>query len=116
MALKRLVHRILDLAAGAVPNAIAATLGDESISFSEVDRRANRSARALQALGVEPGDRVALWSAIGLRNLDVYFGVLRRGATFVALNPEYSADEALAMLEYSRVRVLLADWAHREAG
>jgi fatty-acyl-CoA synthase len=116
MPLKRLVHRILDLAADSVPNAIAATLGDETLTFGEADRRASLTARALEQLRVRPRDRVALWSAIGMRNLDVYFGTLRCGASFVSLNPDYSADEAQAMLEYSKVRVLIVDWPRREAG
>jgi hypothetical protein len=48
MPLKRLVHRILDLAADSVPNAIAATLGDETLTFGEADRRASLTARALE--------------------------------------------------------------------
>lgn len=116
MFLKRLVHRVLDLAASAAPNALAATLNDDTVTFGEADRRSNRTARALEAMGVLPRDRVALWASIDLRNIDIYFGTLRRGATFLSLNPDFSEDETAAMLEYAKPRVLVVDWAHREAG
>ena len=116
MLTKRLVHRILDLAAGEVPNALAATLGEETLTFREADRRANRTARALEQLGVGPGDRVSYWSGIAMRNLDVYFGILRRGATFVPMNPAFAFEEARAMVEYIRPVLLIVDRDLIEAG
>ena len=116
MLTKRLVHRILDLAANEVPNALAVTLGEETLSFAEASARANRTARALEQIGVKPGDRVSYWSGIGLRNLDIYFGILRRGATFVPMNPAFAYEEARAMVEYIRPVLLIVDFDHVEAG
>lgn len=116
MLTKRLVHRILDLAAAEVPNALAATLGEETLTFGQASARANKTARALEQLGVRAGDRVSFWSGMGLRNLDVYFGILRRGATFVPMNPAFSHEEARATVDYIRPTLLIVDHAHVEPG
>lgn len=112
--MKRLVGRILDNAVSATPNRLAVTLGDESLTFAEVDRRANQMARALSACGVKRGDRVMTWSGISLHYVELYFAIIRLGATFVPLNPSFGDDEAAAMASYIRPHFLVADDAHLE--
>ncbi|MGE0383340.1 MAG: class I adenylate-forming enzyme family protein [Gammaproteobacteria bacterium] len=114
--MRHLVHRILDLAAETTPNRLAVTFGDERLTFAEADARANRTARALTALGVRPGDRILFWSAIGLRCVDAYFGTLRAGACFVPLNPEFSPAEVEPIVAYVRPALLLVDGPRMEAG
>jgi acyl-CoA synthetase (AMP-forming)/AMP-acid ligase II len=109
---KRVIGRILDVAVSAVPNRIAATLGDEALTFRECDRRANRAANALQSLGVARGQRLMFWSDISLTNLDIYIGTLRLGATYVPLNPDFSEEEARDMIAYVRPHLLVVDQRH----
>ena len=54
---------------------------------------AARVAQALAALGVAPGDRVALQAAKSLRGVEAYLGTVMAGAVHLPLNPAYTDDE-----------------------
>ncbi len=109
-----LVGRILRRAAELSPRSIAATLDQESVSFADVDADANRVARALSGHGIVAGDRLASWTDISLRSLDVFFAASRLGAAFVPLNPALSFAEARDVMTYLRPRLLLIDAGHLE--
>ena len=105
---------VLTCAAGTVPRRLAVTLGDEGLTFGEVESRANRTSHALLGLGARRGDRVAWWSETSLDGVALYFGLSRIGVAFVPLNPAYTDEEAAAVLEYLRPRLLVVDPAHAE--
>jgi long-chain acyl-CoA synthetase len=73
----------------------------ESYSHEDLDARANRVANALVDLGVDPGDRVAMYVANSLQFPETFFGIVRAGAVAVPLNHrmdkgrlEYILDDA----------------------
>ncbi|NJN82159.1 MAG: AMP-binding protein [Caldilineaceae bacterium] len=55
------IHHAFEAQAAANPYAIAAQHLNESITYRELDRQANRLARLLESHGVQPGDHVALF-------------------------------------------------------
>lgn len=109
-----IVDDLLSCAAGASPSHLAATLGEEAITFGELRRSANRFANALSGLGVARGDRVCWWSDIALAGVSLYFGLNRLGVTFAPLNPAYGDEELAPILAYLRPRLLVADGGHAE--
>lgn len=110
-----LLTDVLECAASGSPHRVAVTLGDESLTFADVHARANRAANALAGLGLARGERLAWWSDIDLRGVDLYFACGRLGAAFAPLNPAFGADEAASVLEYLKPRALVVDAAHAEA-
>ncbi|HEY0512098.1 MAG TPA: amino acid adenylation domain-containing protein, partial [Thermoanaerobaculia bacterium] len=54
------LHRRFEAQVDRAPEALAVSVGGESLTYGELDRRANRLARHLRAAGARPGDRVAL--------------------------------------------------------
>jgi fatty-acyl-CoA synthase len=110
-----LLSDVIGCAAAGSPRAVAVTLGDEELTFADVQGRANRVANALAGLGVTRGDRLAWWSDIDLRGVDLYLGAGRLGAAFAPLNPAFRPDEAAPIVEYLRPRLLVVDAAHAEA-
>lgn len=82
---------------------------DERISYAEAHRRVAAIASALQARGVEPGDRVA----IAMRNYPewmlAYWAVVSVGAAVVGMNAWWVSQEMAFALEDSTPRVLIAD-------
>ncbi|HEX4216855.1 MAG TPA: class I adenylate-forming enzyme family protein [Acidimicrobiales bacterium] len=105
---------VLTSAAGTVPRRRAVTLGDQELTFAEVESRANRTSHALLGLGARAGDRVAWWSDISLDGVALYFGLSRIGVAFAPLNPGYTDEEAGAALEYLRPHLLIVDPDHAE--
>jgi fatty-acyl-CoA synthase len=86
------------------------------LPFAALWQRATRAAAALELLGIQPGDRVALILPTGTDFMDAFFGTLCAGAVPVPLYPpvrlgrldEFHARTA-RMLEVSGARLLLTD-------
>ncbi|MFP5288963.1 MAG: amino acid adenylation domain-containing protein, partial [Thermoanaerobaculia bacterium] len=101
------IQRGFEARAAASPGAPAVLRGDEALSYGELDAQANRLARHLRALGIEPGDLVG----IGLdRSLDLIVGllaVLKAGAGYVPLDPGHPRERLAYMLRDSGARLVL---------
>ncbi len=95
--------------AAATPAAIALAEAARLTSFAELDRRSSLTARALQAGGVRPGDRVAFIGASGPEFVEVMYGAAKCRAIFTAVNNRLSAREVLGILADAEPRVLVAD-------
>ncbi len=109
-----IANDVLACAAGTAPARLAVTLGDERLTFGEVDVLANRFANTLHALGARSGERVAWWSETTLEGVGLYFALSRLGVAFVPLNPAYTDDEAAVVLAYIRPQMLIVDPAHAD--
>lgn len=91
----------------------ALVFGAETMTFTEVDRRADRFAQALLAAGLRPGDRVALLLPNGLQMAEAYFGTARAGVVAVPLNTRWAPAEIAFALADAEPRLVIADgdWA-----
>jgi long-chain acyl-CoA synthetase len=77
----------------------------------EIDAAASRHAARLQALGIRPGDRVALFLSNSPRWLVTAIAVFRCGAVLVPLDPKLEPPEQVALLAHARPSVLVVDHA-----
>ena len=80
----------------------------KELPYAELDGLVNRFARALTALGVKQGDRVALMLPNVPQMVIAYYGTLRLGAIAVATNPLYKAHELEVQLKDSGAETLVA--------
>lgn len=80
-----------------------------SYTFLEMNRRANRLAHALAALGVRHGDRVGILGLNGVEYNDLFFGLAKLGAVLVPINYRLAAPELSSILLDSGTRVLVHD-------
>ncbi len=79
------------------------------ISYREFLDQVNRAAAGLQALGVRPGDRVALMMPNQPQFPIAYFGALRAGAIVTATSPIYTACETVHQWRDAGVKVAIVD-------
>ncbi|MEA3012541.1 MAG: fatty-acyl-CoA synthase [Sphingomonadales bacterium] len=91
------------------PDAVALKFGAEALSYAALDARASRLANALIALGVRPGDRVAVLMLNRLELVEAYFGILRAGAVCVPVNFRLVAQEVAYILENSGATIVICD-------
>jgi amino acid adenylation domain-containing protein len=101
------LHRRFAARAAAAPGAVAVVSGVEQLDYGQLDRRANRLARRLRALGVGPEVRVGL--AVE-RSLDLpvgILGILKAGGAYVPLDPDYPAERLRYLVEDSGITVLV---------
>jgi fatty-acyl-CoA synthase len=80
-----------------------------TVTYAELDRRADRAASALAAAGVEPGDRVGLIQANRVEFVEALAGIHRLGAIAVPINYRLVAAEVAYILADSGARVVIAD-------
>ncbi|MGG4186767.1 amino acid adenylation domain-containing protein, partial [Paenibacillus jamilae] len=93
--------------AAKTPDQVAVLCGSESLTYAELNERANRLARTLRAEGVEPDQPVGI---LVQRSLDMIVGIyaiLKAGGAYVPIDPEYPADRIRFMLEDSGAKLVL---------
>jgi amino acid adenylation domain-containing protein len=90
------------------PEAIAASYEGERITYAEMNRRANRLARALVGEGVGADQVVALLAERSIDFLIAVIAVFKAGGAYLPLDPRYPAARALQVLEQSKVSVVVA--------
>jgi len=110
-----LIGEVLANAARVAPRSLASTLGDDAITFAELDERSNRLANGLAGMGIGRGDRVLWWGDTTLDALPLFGALAKIGAVFAPLNARASLEEIRPVADYARARLVLADDAHSEA-
>jgi len=81
--------------------------GGSLLSYRELHERTQVVARALIASGIEPGDRIAIWSPNTGHWVLAALGTLYAGATLVPVNTRFTGPEALDVIGRSRARGLI---------
>ncbi|MFZ2009516.1 MAG: amino acid adenylation domain-containing protein [Candidatus Sulfotelmatobacter sp.] len=103
----RCVHQLFEAQVKRVPNAIAVVFENDSLTYSELNRRANQLAHYLAKLGVGPDVLVGILVERSLDMVVGLLGILKAGGAYVPLDPAYPRERVAFMLEDSEVPVLL---------
>ncbi len=101
------MHRRFEDHAAAHPTAIALTYEGQSVTYHELNRRANQLAQHLRNLGAGPETMVALFLEPSPELIIAVLGVLKAGAAYVPLDPEYPSDRIAFVLEDTAAPVLV---------
>ncbi|MBW3570024.1 MAG: amino acid adenylation domain-containing protein [Gemmatimonadetes bacterium] len=108
------VHRLVEEQADAAPDAIAVSGDGFRLTYSELDRAANRIAHALIARGVRRGQAVAVCMERSPELPAALLGVLKAGAAYVPVDPAYPAHRIAFMLRDAGAPVVVAQAALAE--
>ncbi len=101
------VHRQFEAQVARAPEAPAVVFEDRALCYRELDTRASALAARLAAAGVRPGDRVAVCMQRSLELMVGLLGVLKAGAAYVPLDPEYPADRLTYVMADSQVAAVV---------
>ncbi|MEU5772163.1 amino acid adenylation domain-containing protein [Streptomyces venezuelae] len=101
------VPELFEGCASRAPGAVAVRCGETSLTYGELEVRANRLARYLVALGVGPELRVGLCLPRGVVMVVAELAVWKAGGAFVPLDPEYPPDRLGYVLADSGASVVL---------
>lgn len=94
--------------AGQCPQRDALVLNGSRISYAELAGLVDRCASRLLALGMAPGERVAMLSTPRPEFFIVFLATARIGATWLGLNPKYTLDELRYVVGDAQPAVLIA--------
>ncbi|MEA2488350.1 MAG: hypothetical protein QOH21_142, partial [Acidobacteriota bacterium] len=101
------IHELFEAQAAATPDAIALVANNETLSYRELNERANAIAHSLIARGVTAGELVAICVERSVENIAGTLGILKAGAAYLPLDPSYPEQRLQQMLDDSGVRVVL---------
>ncbi|MEU8893315.1 amino acid adenylation domain-containing protein [Streptomyces sp. NPDC048442] len=103
------LHGRIAALAALTPDAVALKSGEETLSWRELDERANRLARLLTDIGVRAEDRVGVLLDRSLHLAVASLAVLKAGAAYVPLDPSHPEQRQRTVLGLAGATVLLTD-------
>ena len=89
------------------PDAVALRYGEATLTYLELNRRANQLANYLRSIGVGPDVFVGVFMERSFEMVIALYGILKAGGAYVPLDPEYPSERIAFMLDDTRVPVVL---------
>ena len=81
-----LVNHFLENSAKRLPDKVALICGEERLTYSEINQRADQLAAALIDMGVKRQNRVIIFLDNSVESVISLFGIMKAGAIFIMLN------------------------------
>ncbi len=101
------VHTLIEAQATRTPDATAVVFESRSLTYAELDARANQVARHLRGMGVGRDTLVGMYAERSLEMIVGLLGILKAGGAYVPLDPSYPKDRIAFMIEDAGVPVIL---------
>ena len=102
-----LLHELFEAQVERTPDSVAVTFDELSLTYRDLNERANRLAHYLQTMGVGPDTLVGVCMERSLELVVALYGVLKAGGAYVPIDPEYPQQRVAFMLQDAAVPVLL---------
>ena len=103
------IHELFEEQVAQRPDAPAIKFHDTTLTYAEVDARANQLARRLQRIGVSRNAPVGVWIERTPELIIALLGILKAGAGYVPLDPTYPRERLAFMLDDAQVQVVVTD-------
>ncbi|QMV44171.1 non-ribosomal peptide synthetase [Cohnella cholangitidis] len=108
-AKEKTLHALLEEQAERTPNLVALKQDQAVMTYGELNGQANKVARMLIDRGVKTGDHVGLAAERGFDMIVGMYGILKAGAAYVPIDPEYPDDRKDYICRNAETMALLAD-------
>ncbi|WP_245549481.1 non-ribosomal peptide synthetase [Methylomicrobium album] len=102
-----MIHQCIEAQARMAPDRSALVFAGQSLSYGELDRRAQQWAERLSASGVGPECRVGVCAERSLELIVGLLAVLKAGSAYVPLDPSYPKERLDAILDDAGIGVML---------
>jgi amino acid adenylation domain-containing protein len=103
------IHALFEEHAARAPGATAVVVGERSLTYGELNERANKLARHLRKRGVGVGTPVAVSMDRTIEMVVALVGTLKAGGAYVPMDPSYPQERLAFMLEDTNAPVLLTE-------
>jgi amino acid adenylation domain-containing protein len=101
------LHQLVEDAVDRHPDSIAVKFGEDSLTYAELDRRANQLAHWLLSFQLRPGEPVGICVERSLEMVIGLLGILKAGGAYVPIDPSYPPQRLAFMLADAAPRILL---------
>lgn len=89
------------------PETVAVRCGDDSVTYKELNERVNRIANHLRGLGIKRDEIVPVIADRQVNLVAGIIGIIKSGAAYLPLDPEYPDERVAYMLEHSQARAIV---------
>ena len=101
------IHELFEEQVKRTPNAVAVSFKDQTLTYQELNQRANQLAHHLRTLGVKPEVPVGISVERSLDMIVALLGVTKANGAYVPLDPKYPNERLAFMIEDAKVEYLL---------
>lgn len=101
------IHQLFEIQAERTPDAVALVFQNQSLTYAELNRRANKLAHYLQGLGVGPETVVGVCMERCMEMVIGLYGTLKAGAAYMPLDPTYPTQRLAFMVEDAQSPLVL---------
>ncbi|MGI8437056.1 MAG: non-ribosomal peptide synthetase [Chthoniobacterales bacterium] len=109
------IHALFEAQVRRAPDATALVVGETELSYEELNLRANRLARRLQALGVQRDVPVGVCLERSIEMIVALLAILKAGGAYVPLDPAYPAERLALLIADIEPPVILTTTPFRDA-
>jgi amino acid adenylation domain-containing protein/non-ribosomal peptide synthase protein (TIGR01720 family) len=102
------LHESFERQVAREPDRVALVFANEELTYGEVNRRANQLARHMRSLGVQTGSNVGLFVPRTFELIIGILAILKTGAAYVPLEPDYPESKLSFMMEDAGTSLLLS--------
>ena len=103
------IHHLFEIQVERTPHATALVFDDQSMTYAELNERANRLARHLIALDVQPDSLVAICVQRSIGMIVGVLAILKSGGAYVPLDPAYASERLRDILLDASPNIVIAD-------
>ncbi|KAK3827397.1 MAG: syringopeptin synthetase C [Benniella sp.] len=103
------IHQLFEQQVERTPQATALVFSDQSLTYIELNARANRLAHHLIGLGVKPETRVAICVERSIAMIVGILAILKAGGAYVPLDPAFASERLFGILTDASPRIVVAD-------
>ncbi|WP_009631985.1 non-ribosomal peptide synthetase [Synechocystis sp. PCC 7509] len=103
----KLFHQLFEEQAEKSPNAIALVFDNQTLTYQQLNHRANQLAHYLQELGIKPESLVGICVEKSLEMIVGILGIFKAGGAYVPIDPNYPQSRREFMLTDTQVKVVL---------
>jgi amino acid adenylation domain-containing protein len=104
---EKTLHELFEAQVARSPDAVAAALAGQQVTYRELDQAASQVAHHLRALGVGPDTSVGICLDRSVKMIIGLLGILKAGGAYLPLEPTYPKERLAFMLEDSRSSLVL---------
>ncbi|MFD6751010.1 non-ribosomal peptide synthetase, partial [Streptomyces anthocyanicus] len=108
------IHSLIENRVATDPDAIAITHGNEQWTFTQVNARANQLAHHLRGTGITPDTLIAVCLDRSPELIATLLGIMKAGAAFVPLDPDYPTDRITYMVDDAQAPLIITSTQHTD--